>query len=85
MAKGIAINICLNSVDAGHYQGWFGQLLACEADAKDAGIGSTLLLRKRASRKAVFGETACAEKSLKNVDRCLVTYSGDGGELPTCV
>jgi len=35
MAKGAAVTIGLNSVDPVHYQGWSGDLTACEADAKD--------------------------------------------------
>ncbi len=35
MAQGISLHIGLNSVDPGHYQGWNGELKACEFDAKD--------------------------------------------------
>jgi metacaspase-1 len=35
MAKGISIHIGLNRVDPAQYEGWNGQLNACEADAKD--------------------------------------------------
>lgn len=35
MAKGVALTIGLTSVDPKHYQGWSGELAACEADAKD--------------------------------------------------
>ncbi|MDQ3865184.1 MAG: caspase family protein, partial [Actinomycetota bacterium] len=35
MASGSALTIGLNSVDPGHYAGWSGNLIACEADAED--------------------------------------------------
>ena len=43
MAKGISLNIGLNSVDPNHYGGWDGQLAGCENDANDmAEIASCL-------------------------------------------
>ena len=33
MPQGISVHIGLNSVDPGQYEGWNGQLTACEADA----------------------------------------------------
>ena len=42
MAKGISLNIGLNSVDPNHYGGWNGQLAGCENDANDmASIATT--------------------------------------------
>jgi hypothetical protein len=35
MPQGISVHIGLNSVDPRQYEGWAGQLTACEADAKD--------------------------------------------------
>jgi hypothetical protein len=35
MPQGTSVHICLNSVDPRHYEGWDGQLTACEADVKD--------------------------------------------------
>ena len=35
MPQGISVHIGLNCVDPRHYEGWDGQLTACEADAKD--------------------------------------------------
>ena len=35
MPKGLSLHIGLNFVDPNHYQGWDGQLAACEFDAKD--------------------------------------------------
>ncbi len=57
MANGISLHLGLNSVDPNHYDGWNGQLAACEADAKDMeaiakkkGFSTTnLLLTKQAT------------------------------------
>ena len=62
MSAGIALHIGLNRVDPIHYQGWDGQLTACEADAKDMvalakkqGFKSpTLLLTKAATAERRF-------------------------------
>ena len=35
MSLGISVHIGLNRVDPAQYEGWDGQLAACEADAKD--------------------------------------------------
>ena len=35
MSKGISLHVGLNSVDPKCYDGWNGQLAACEFDAKD--------------------------------------------------
>ena len=56
MAKGISLNIGLNSVDPNHYGGWNGQLAGCENDANDmaniaatAGLDVTKLLTQEAT------------------------------------
>jgi len=89
MARGIALTIGLNSVDPKHYQGWSGELAACEADANDmAEIAKscrftiTKLLTKNATRKAVTKALASASSSLKPGDIFMVSYSGHGGQLP---
>jgi hypothetical protein len=89
MAKGVALTIGLNSVDPKHYQGWDGQLTACEADAKDmAAIGTskgfavTTLLSKQATRAAVTKALAAQAKALVAGDILLLTYSGHGGQIP---
>ena len=43
MAKGLALAIGLNAVDPRHYQGWSGELNACEADARDMSAIAELL------------------------------------------
>ena len=40
MPKGHSLHIGLNSVDPAQYEGWDGQLAACEADAKVVGTES---------------------------------------------
>jgi len=35
MATGLSLHIGLNKVDPKHYDGWDGQLRACEQDAHD--------------------------------------------------
>jgi metacaspase-1 len=89
MAKGIALNIGLNSVDAKHYQGWSGKLTACEADANDMadlakaqGFAATRLLTKKATRNAVLRGIARAAKALRSGDFFCLSYSGHGGQAP---
>lgn len=89
MAKGISLHIGLNSVDAKHYQGWDGQLRACEADAQDMktladglGYASKLLLTKDATSRRVLRELAKAAKTLQTGDTFFLTYSGHGGQVP---
>ena len=55
--RGVSIHIGLNAVSPAHYEGWSGDLQACEFDAKDmaalaraAGITPTILLTKNATR-----------------------------------
>jgi len=89
MAKGIAICIGLNSVDSAHYQGWSGELIACEADAQDMtaigkskGMATTQLLTKQATRKSVITALENAASTLAVGDFLMLTYSGHGGQLP---
>lgn len=89
MAKGIALHIGLNSVDANHYEGWSGPLNACEADANDMadlartqGFAAAKLLTKKATRNAVLKGIADAAKTLKSGDIFFLTYSGHGGQAP---
>ena len=58
--RGVSIHIGLNAVSPSHYEGWSGELQACEFDAKDmaalaraAGITPTILLTKNATRARV--------------------------------
>jgi len=89
MPNGVAITIGLNAVDPKHYQGWSGELNACEADAMDmADIAKSkkfkvkTLLTKAATRKTIIGELTKASKALKPGDIFLLSYSGHGGQLP---
>jgi metacaspase-1 len=89
MPTGVALTIGLNMVDPKHYQGWDGQLTACEADAKDMadiaqskGFKVTTLLTKDAKREAVLKAISSAAKALKSGDIFMLTYSGHGGQLP---
>ena len=89
MAKGLALTIGLNAVNPKHYEGWKGELNACEPDAGDmADIALAqkfkvqTLLTKRATRSAVLAGMARAAKALKAGDIFLLSYSGHGGQIP---
>ncbi len=88
-AKGLSLHLGLNSVDPVHYQGWDGQLTACEFDAHDMkaiaiarGLTPTVMLTKQVTAKAVIGAITAAAKALKSGDLFLLTYSGHGGQVP---
>jgi hypothetical protein len=87
--KGISINIGLNQVDPAHYDGWSGELAACEFDARDLqaiaqqkGFISTLLLTSDATSEAVIDALSKAAGSLYDGDILLLTYSGHGSQVP---
>jgi len=89
MTKAISLHVGLNSVDPRHYQGWSGDLTACELDANDmeliaksCGFAFTKLLTKAATRKAVVAKIASASRALKSGDIFFLTYSGYGGQVP---
>jgi metacaspase-1 len=89
MSSGISLHIGLNRVDPDQYEGWDGQLTACEADAKDMVAlakkqkfkTSTLLLTKMATAGAVTQALQNAAKVLKAGDLFFLTYSGHGGQV----
>jgi metacaspase-1 len=89
MAIGLSLHIGLNGVDPDQYEGWDGQLAACEADAKDMAAlakkcefkSSTLLLTKAATADAVTTALRDAAKTLKSGDLFFLTYSGHGGQV----
>lgn len=88
-ARGLALNIGLNSVGAAHYEGWTGPLAACEFDARDMaalakgrGIEPTVLLTRNATRAKVLEALRKAAKTLAKGDFFLLTYSGHGGQVP---
>lgn len=89
MPKGLSLHIGLNFVDPEHYQGWDGELAACEFDAKDMaalakkkGFKPTTLIRKEATAAAVTEALTDAADQLKTGDMLFVTYSGHGGQVP---
>ena len=89
MPKGISIHVGLNHVDPNHYEGWDGELGACEADARDMRTlakkqgfgGNVLLLSKQATVEAVTQAIADAAKQLVKGDILFLTYSGHGGQV----
>ncbi len=89
MAKGMSLHLGLNSVDPKHYQGWSGDLVACEADAEDMealakkkGFVAKKLLTKQATRKAALDALSNAAAKLGKGDIFFLTYSGHGGQVP---
>jgi hypothetical protein len=87
--KCLSVHIGLNAVSAAHYEGWSGELTACEFDARDmaaiakaSGMKPTVLLTKKATRKAVLAAIRAACKTLVSGDLLLLTYSGHGGQIP---
>lgn len=89
MKKGISIHIGLNFVDPNHYNGWDGQLNACEYDAydmeaiaKSKGFETSILIREKATRNSVIEHISNAAKKAKTGDLVYVSYSGHGGQIP---
>jgi hypothetical protein len=89
MALGISLHIGLNRVDPAHYQGWDGELAACEFDANDMraiaegqGFEPRSLLTKEATSDAVLAAIERAAGELDRGDLFLCTYSGHGGQVP---
>jgi len=87
--RALSIHIGLNSVSPAHYEGWSGELQACEADAKDmtaiaraAGMTPTTMLTKNATRAKTLAAIRGAAKQLKAGDLLFLTYSGHGGQIP---
>jgi hypothetical protein len=85
----LSVHIGLNAVSAAHYEGWSGELMACEFDATDlaaiaktAGMSSTVLLTKKATRANALAAVRSASKTLKSGDLLFITYSGHGGQIP---
>jgi hypothetical protein len=87
-ATGLALHIGLNGVDPGHYAGWPGTLVACEADATDMhaitsgrGFTTQIMLTKQATSSAVTSAIQDAADRLKAGDLFVLTYSGHGGQV----
>jgi hypothetical protein len=88
MTKGISLHIGLNRVDPAAYEGWDGELAACEFDAKDMEaiakkkkFTTQRLLTADATTGAVTAAITAAAKKLKKGDMFLLTYSGHGGQV----
>ena len=88
-AKAMSLHIGLNSVSAAHYEGWSGELSACEFDANDMaaiaksrGMKSTVLLSKNGTRTKTLEAIRNAAKKLTSGDLFFLTYSGHGGQVP---
>ena len=86
--KGIGIHIGLNSLDPDHYEGWSGELSACEFDARDmagiarsAGMKSTVILTRKATRNRCLAAVRAAARELNSGDLLFLTYSGHGGQI----
>jgi hypothetical protein len=89
MPRGNSIHIGLNAVDPSQYNGWDGQLQACEADALDMrdianarGFSPTVLLTEEATAQTVTDALSNAAAELDAGDMLLLTYSGHGGQVP---
>jgi hypothetical protein len=87
--QAISIHVGLNEVDPKHYQGWNGELVACEFDANDMeelargrGFKTQKLLTKAATAKAVTSGLKAAADELDDGDMLVLTYSGHGGQVP---
>jgi hypothetical protein len=89
MARGVSVHIGLNSVDPKHYQGWSGDLVACEFDANDmADLAKAqdlevrdVLLTDDATYSKVSAAIEHAGSELKGGDLFFLTYSGHGGQV----
>lgn len=87
--KGMSLHLGLNTVGPTHYDGWDGQLTACEADAHamlnlatNEGFTPELMLTQDATRGAVVDHIKKAACDLKAGDMFLFTVSAHGGRIP---
>ncbi|UPK69681.1 caspase family protein [Chitinophaga filiformis] len=84
-----ALHIGLNAVNPDGYEGWDGELFACENDAavykaiaEKAGFQSIYsLLTKEATSQNVLQHLQKAASQLQSGDILLLTYSGHGGSI----
>ncbi|MFA6311334.1 MAG: caspase family protein [Sterolibacterium sp.] len=87
--KAMSLHIGLNAVSPTEYEGWSGELNACEFDARDMaaiaksrGMESTLLLTTSGTRAKALAAIRAAARQLKGGDLFFLTYSGHGGQVP---
>lgn len=87
--QGYALHIGLNAVNPDSYEGWDGELFACENDAavykaiaEKAGFQSVnTLLTETATSENVLHHLHAAAQQLQPGDILLLTYSGHGGAI----
>jgi metacaspase-1 len=86
--QGLSLHLGLNLVSPKHYEGWDGELLACENDAvamaalaKAQGLKPTKLITRKATRAATLKALRAAAAALKAGDLFLLTFSGHGGQV----
>lgn len=84
-----SLHIGLNFVDPAGYDGWNGQLAACERDCDDMlaiaqsqGYEARQLKREKATSATVLKELAQAAATVKAGEHFFLTYSGHGGQVP---
>jgi metacaspase-1 len=84
----LSLHIGLNAVNPVHYQGWSGELAACEADAEDMqaiakarGMKPTVLRTAQATRATVLTALRKAARTLKKGDFFFLSFSGHGGQV----
>ncbi len=89
VARGYALHVGLNAVDPGAYEGWSGELTACEFDARDmetlakaVGFETKSMMTAEATRDAVIGHIRATAAAMNAGDIFLLTYSGHGGQVP---
>ncbi|MEL6599326.1 MAG: D-Ala-D-Ala carboxypeptidase family metallohydrolase [Pseudomonadota bacterium] len=87
-AQARSLHLGLNFVDPVHYDGWDGELVACENDAhamealaQGEGFQTVKLLTADATRGAVVEEIEAAARDLKTGDMFLMTVSAHGGQV----
>ncbi|MEL6678479.1 MAG: D-Ala-D-Ala carboxypeptidase family metallohydrolase [Pseudomonadota bacterium] len=87
-ARARSLHLGLNFVDPNHYDGWDGELVACENDAhamealaQGEGFDTVKLLTGEATRGAVMEQIEAAARDLKTGDMFLMTVSAHGGQV----
>ena len=90
MARGYSLHIGLNSVNPARYDGWSGDLMACEADAFDMrAIARRMrfssvqtVLTRRATYNIIRGVLIRLATKLVPGDLLFLSYSGHGAQVP---